>query len=89
MFLVSSSYCCRRPAALQNIQDKVMATVQGAAVISRVVDAQWSVQEGVLLQVSGSLRLKVRELGVDVRWPALGGEGRCGMGARVWLELGT
>ena len=46
-------------ALLQAIQEKVMATIQGALARPQHTDAQFSVGGGVLLQVTGAMRVKV------------------------------
>jgi hypothetical protein len=49
-----------RVLTLQVVQEKIMDTLAGAIVVTKMIDAQFSYGEGVLLQVSGIMRLKVR-----------------------------
>lgn len=45
---------------MQSISEKVMATIQGAVATTEFVDAQHSASGGVVLQVCGSMKKKVR-----------------------------
>lgn len=55
--LVSCSACTNNATKLQLIQDKVNSTVQGANITVEHTEAQYSLGNGILLQVDGRLTL--------------------------------